>query len=529
MAFLCGLVSVCSGPPTMAQGHAPADEGCIACHGRDYRDLGDHHRFAQRPCTACHEGIGDAPAAEAAHKGLHPSPGQLDNMVQTCGGCHPRQAQGVLHGPMHRGTDMVTTTRAIIDGNETDHATAPDLQHLGDTAADTLLRKLCASCHLGQPMRSGTRSATFDRGGGCLACHLNRRPESAHSSLTTKVEDGRCFGCHSRSGRIALSYAGLAEVDEPSPFDAVFQMEDGRKVARRPSDRHHSAGMACIDCHTGYGLMGLIEDTSDIACDDCHENNRPRLALRDWEVGYAALKKRIPFEATPDQPFLTTRNGTPLWHIQILNDDLVLHRKLDGKRLKIPRVSSDHMPLTTEHERLTCDACHTQWAPQCYGCHLAYDPEDAQWDHLIREITPGAWREYRWDVRSNMAPLGLDKNGKIRPFVPGMIMTLDHPDLERASFVRRFAPLSAHTTGPSHACDDCHGNPVALGLGLGRFVYSPSQLTIEFESHRKKLPDGLPADAWTDLTGAHDKWPTGARPFSSAEIRRLSERQRAKP
>jgi hypothetical protein len=41
------------------------------------------------------------------------------------------------------------------------------------------------------------------------------------------------------------------------------------------------------------------------------------------------------------------------------------------------------------HERLSCDSCHTSWAPQCYGCHIEYYPQEKQWDHLKQKRTPG--------------------------------------------------------------------------------------------------------------------------------------------
>lgn len=83
-------------------------------------------------------------------------------------------------------------------------------------------------------------------------------PDEAHPALTARVSDARCFGCHSRSGRISLSYAGLAEVDGSTEPDAKagLRLPDGRPIARLPADVHYLAGMSCIDCHTSIGLMG---------------------------------------------------------------------------------------------------------------------------------------------------------------------------------------------------------------------------------------------------------------------------------
>ena len=53
------------------------------------------------------------------------------------------------------------------------------------------------------------------RDGGCVACNLEYPQKSEkidHPRLTVEVDNRRCFGCHSRSGRISLNYLGLAEV-----------------------------------------------------------------------------------------------------------------------------------------------------------------------------------------------------------------------------------------------------------------------------------------------------------------------------
>jgi len=496
-----------------------ASEACTSCHVGHSEALGSYHQFSWKACTSCHRGNGRSPDEKAAHDGLVASPGQLDNAAATCGLCHPRQIDGVLNGDMHRGTGMVATTRKVIDGVSESPPAPHDLQHLGASIADSLLRKLCAGCHLGQPRHEGMQDAALRRGGGCLACHIKPNQASGHPVLSAKVEDGSCFGCHSRSGRIALNYAGLAEVETPELSANLYRLSDGRLVIQRPADSHHRAGMSCIDCHTGGGLMGLTADNIDIACTDCHANLNARISLEDWPQNYVNLKRRIPFAAGPGQSFLTTRQGTPLWHIEIRGDDLFLHRKLDGATMKIPRLTGTHAPFGADHERLSCDACHSQWAPQCYGCHISFDPEEEQWDHVLRKPTRGAWEERRWDLRSGMAPLGIHTDGTVRVFVPGMVMTLEHPDRSTPLFVRRFAMLSPHTTGPSHACDDCHANPVAFGLGDGKIHLEGEEL--HFIPTHELLNDGLPADAWTDLSRTDDEQGEESGPFPASLIERL--------
>jgi hypothetical protein len=502
-----------------------AEEGCLDCHAESAQGHIEAHRFPEAACTTCHAGDPSAGSAEAGHNGLIAFPGNLDNAARTCGACHAEQLTGVLEGTMHRGEGMVRTTRQVL-GGDTSTDRPHNLQSLGHGPADSLLRKLCASCHLGQPKRRHALDATRDRGGGCLACHVNAYPEGAHPRIDARVEDGRCFGCHSRSGRISLSYPGLGETDAMAETDGVryARLADGRLVRHLASDVHHLAGMACIDCHTGRGLMGQLGDTSngiDIACSDCHANTNPRTSLSDRGDAPSSGQDRIPFPATPDQPFLTTRHGTALWHIEIGAEELRLHLRHQDRSRVIPQISADHVPLAGAHERLSCDACHAQWAPQCHGCHMSYEPSEWQWDHVERAFTPGTWHEQRWGVRNAAPPLGLDGEDRIVPVVPGMILTAEHPDWGQVLFVRRFAPIAPHTSGPARSCESCHRSSTAVGLGAGRLRTEGGGL--RFEGATPPGPDGLPLDAWTtlDASPAAERQDDSPRAFSPGEIRRI--------
>jgi predicted CXXCH cytochrome family protein len=428
-----------------------ARNACVGCHEDQQAGFVAGHAFAANDCTICHGGDSGATVEDLAHQGLVAFPGNLDNAEASCGDCHAERVASVSESLMHTGRGMVHTTRLVIDGDPRPEHTR-NLQSLGDSVADSMLRKVCASCHLGQPKTVHAIDVTTSRGGGCLACHIAAHPEGAHPALTSEVSDARCFGCHSRSGRISLSYAGLAEVDE-----SELQLADGRKVAQLEADIHYAAGMGCKDCHYADDVMGSAghavhqRDAVVAECTDCHE----------------------PHEEDAD------------------------------------------------HERLECSACHSQWAPQCFGCHMAYDAGGEQWDHVDREMTAGRWHDRRWDVRNTLPALGVNAEGRIEVFVPGMIMTVAHPDWDEAKFVRMFAPLSPHTTGQSRSCESCHRSSDALGLGRGELALVEGEL--EFEPAGEILQDGLPADAWTNIgntLGGRAPFP-GQRPFDAEEMRRI--------
>lgn len=456
-ALLC-LVAAAAALTMLPQHSACADAAaptgtCVGCHASRRAGFSEGHAFGRSNCVVCHAGNDRATGEAAAHVGLIDYPGTLDNAERACGGCHAERVASVNSGLMHTGRGIVYKARRLLD-NAAEPDSTTNLQSLGNSVADSMLRKQCASCHLGQAKTAHRLDETHDRGGGCLACHINSYPESAHPALTRRVSSGRCFGCHSRSGRISLSYAGLAEVDE-----SESRLADGRPVASLPADVHYTAGMGCIECHRADDVMGPAaqalhqRDAVDAACTDCH--------------------------ATHD-------------------DD-------------------------PEHRRLTCAACHSQWAPQCFGCHMEYDADGEQWDHIERAVTPGRWQSRRWDVRNALPALGVNAAGQIDVFVPGMIMTMDHPSWDSTRFFREFAPLSPHTVGRSRSCESCHRSSEALGLGRGTLEQRDGYL--RFRPEMELLQDGLPADAWTNLDNSRGGRASidGERPLNPGEIEKIFE------
>jgi len=415
---------------------------CNDCHIAQRTGFAAAHAFAANGCTVCHGGNDQSRSQEGSHAGMRGFPGLLDNAEQSCGSCHADKVASVADSLMNTGHGMVDVTRQLVDGGSTSTAHA-SLQSLGHGPADSMLRKLCASCHLGQDKTAHDLDPVNDRGGGCLACHINSYPEQQHPALTRDVSDARCFGCHSRSARISLSYAGLGEIDPDTAEGraAKLRLPDGRHVERKPADVHFTAGMTCTACHKGTDLMSAAgeaihqRDAVAARCDDCHA---------------------------------------------------VEHAE-----------GQVHDPV---HGRLECATCHSQWAPQCFSCHMEYDASDAQWDHIEHRETPGRWHEQRGDFRNEPGALGVSENDRIELFVPGMIMTVAHPDWDDEKFVRAFAPISPHTIGPARSCESCHRSSVALGLGEGTIQLLDGE--VRFTPTQPLLRDGLPADAWTNSDGS---------------------------
>jgi hypothetical protein len=506
LTFCLLLVCLSSGQTGLADLiTASKSKNCLQCHAskRDGFDRG--HAFVADDCVVCHAGDETSATEDGAHADLISFPGTLDTAARACGSCHPAKVASVTNSLMHTGRGIVDVTRRLIDEDQGPDETV-NFQSLGHSAADSMLRKLCASCHLGQAKTEHRLDVMRDRGGGCLACHINDYPENTHPTLTTKVSDGRCFGCHSRSGRISLSFAGLAEVDrviDSGELDGL-RLSDGRRVERKAADVHYLAGMSCIDCHTGVGLMGGVvgarhqRQAVDISCTDCHDVNR------NQEGGGNMLT--------------TAKNHTPLSHIEVRKDGAWLHTKITGRVLRIPSLDTVNHADDRDHQRLECATCHSQWAPQCFGCHMEYDADGTQWDHVERRETSGRWSEKRSLVQNELATLGVNENDRIELFVPGMIMTVAHPDWHKEKLIRVFAALSPHTTGQSRTCASCHRSSEALGLGQGELVEQTGETL--FRPTHEALQDGLPGDAWTNLDnslGGRTPAP-GQRPLNHIEM-----------
>jgi hypothetical protein len=278
--------------------------------------------------------------------------------------------------------------------------------------------------------------------------------------------------------------------------------------------------MSCIDCHLREELMGPTGNVPHatqavkVRCEDCHR----RAPAPD--AGAAPSATSAASVAGAGRA-VTTAGGAVLRNVEARADGLWLRRKVNGGTLKIPPYRPASHPLETEHARLSCAACHSQWAPQCYGCHTSYDPNGKQWDYVSGAITAGRWNERRWQIASGLPTLGVTATDRIVPFVPGMILTIEHPDWNAPKFKRRFAPTSPHTVGPSRSCVSCHCSSVALGLGDGKWVGRDGERV--FLPAQAPLADRLPADAWTRPgdPGAGRSTHAGARPFSAGEMARI--------
>jgi hypothetical protein len=522
-------------------------ERCLTCHFKSEEDPGGVHARAALGCASCHLGNPLAFEKARAHEGLVREAGELSTVALTCGkeGCHAREAARVSSSLMARASGIVAVDRWVfgeISSPDSTQTISEALAAAHATPGEIHLRKLCGGCHLGT--RRGNRDdAIVGNGSGCAACHapLHRSGDAArpHPPIDARVSDDRCFGCHSRSGRISLSYEGLAEIEKQqveraaSPCVTQTTLLDGRSACRHEADVHRVAGMSCTDCHLHSELMGdgtlyvHQEEQVEVTCESCHGpvdgSSETTWGRIDDPITRDLLRLRGE-SRPPNERVRLGRRGTPLWNLRPSASEWTLVKKLDGKSRPVVQTPPDANHRMKGHARLSCSACHAASAPTCSTCHTRFEPGGEQWDFGAGGPTRGAWIEGSEGFGSAPPGLGVRADGAIGPAIPGMILDIDGgPGSGGVSSHRFFAPIEPHTTAQkARTCEGCHRSPAALGLGSGQLDFAGREPAFSPEKAVVGDP-ALAADAWIRLfpekPGVGTR--TGFRSLNAAEQRRV--------
>lgn len=538
-------------------------EGCMFCH-ENTNGFSPAHDPKAIGCASCHGGNVFSINKNAAHKGMILIPGNLDQAAKTCGSpqCHAGIPERVDNSIMSTLTGIVSVDHYTF-GESDSLDKFNRITDIGHSPSDKHLRNLCASCHIGNKKDEVGPVTQLSRGGGCNACHLNYSdkslksigalspneftnrdslPEFSHPSLSINISKDHCFGCHSRSGRISTNYEGWTETqleNLPAENKNDFrQLEDGRIFGKALPDVHFENKMECIDCHTSTEVMGdgnlylHKEDQVKIQCVDCHLKGKARTTgVENVDQESQKIITLRKYDTKGRRFLLTGKAGYVLTNTYI---DSTNRPHLLTKNTRMDLVMKPPQFVCTEgkaHSRLTCNSCHTGWAPQCVTCHTNYRPDENSFDLLDNKEVKGSWNETADNFFSDQPTLGIivvkDSSGKskeeIDNFVPGMI--IDISGAGDTSFKRLFAPAFPHTIRKeSRTCKSCHNNPLALGYGRGKLVYTKEgrwTFTPEFGLNKY---DRLPEDAWIGFMGTRSKdfaTRNNVRPFNIDEQKRI--------
>ncbi|MBI4405223.1 MAG: cytochrome C, partial [Deltaproteobacteria bacterium] len=349
-----------------------------------------------------------------------------------------------------------------------------------------------------------------------------------------------------RQGTGGVSYQGLMESAFATPFrdDGSEQPKlHGKNYSHLKEDVHLRKGMLCQDCHTsndvhGDGLLvGTTLAAVEIECQDCHGNTRQF----PWELplgygdehdtepasgpprGLAQKLISIQKQGTVHPPrdgYLITARGNPMPQAVKDGEKVILHlasgKDIELKPLKslmhnnqIHEKGAVAMHHIEAHEKkMECYACHSTWAPQCYGCHINVDYKpgykhsdwvamgDAhdlngrtadQRKSFAKYFIDGKVTENRAYLRWEDPPLAQNGEGRVSPTIPGCQTTVsvrakdghmllkDHifriPNVEGAGPEGQLAidmsPVQPHTIQKeARSCETCHANPKAMGYGI---------------------------------------------------------------
>ncbi len=475
------------------------------------------------------------------------NPGDLRVAAKTCSaeGCHPTDIHRVKN-------TLMATNRGIIgtllyywgesDSQDTE-ITVEELIESGRTSFSLdYFRKLCATCHLWKQRYDMPGAPLFfnEKGGGCTACHWEREGDAArentaifaaddsvvwtplspaerlkrpHGAVTAKVRSSKCIACHNRSGRIGISFAGAFEAEGygapyGSSADDVMsenRLPGGRFYLDLADDVHHRAGMECIDCHLREEIMGdgtsyaHYEEQLEIECETCHGGDGK------------------------------SRKGTPLTNFTRGENGAELRGKVSGKIWR-PRRPKRGVCDVSYHRRVSCEACHSSWVPQCYGCHVRHQQGETHLDKLSLVETRGRWVEGRSYIRYEEPMLGV-WNDEVVIMTPGcqdMVTVEDDDGQLRATFNRfTMAAINPHTTqAKGRSCQSCHASTKTVGLGEGR-LFTGTDGTLQFQplNQGEQTAAGrtVPLDAWVDLAGRALQHSSrrGIRPFTGNELRSI--------
>jgi hypothetical protein len=535
----------------------PLSEGCVFCHA-GVRDPDPSHPVPAFGCYACHLGNPYSLDKGRAHFAMTRNPGDLRVASQTCGkdGCHPDKVARVKTSIMATNRGILRTVQKKLLGvrgasGDIKMVGVSDLMGEGppQNLAIDLYRKMCGGCHLWK-QRGDREGEVGKRGGGCSDCHildpdekgLEKAEMSYHPRMTTRIPSENCIKCHNRSARIGLSYFGRFESDGyGTPYQgrglSSRKLSGNRFFLNLQGDVHFTrSGMECIDCHTATGLMGdgrqydNLKAQVDITCEACHLPRVSRVSVDDQ------LARRLVFlnRNVPDvdgQPIGFTEKGTPLYNLRV-RDKVVFYRKKDGFPIEMDIASMEkpHHRLAG-HGRLSCQACHSAWIPQCYGCHLTYRRSESQVDWLTDEKTPGKWKEARSYLRFSRPALGRDEASRIYPITPCQVFATVFDRTGQYCKDESFKVLAVsafdpHTTVKgSRGCVECHGDPKVLGLGEGAFLQRGEDWVIRptYDSSSSRLDLTAPLDGLMDLGGELPEASAvkGARPFNRLEVKEI--------
>ncbi len=430
---------------------------------------------------------------------------------------------------------------------------------------DFFIRDSCSQCHIDSPPPPGQF-----RSQGCAACHFRYNPEGiyqgqdetipkgiegypASHQLTALPPIGICSQCH----KGILRTPRLEEKPEETKNIGNFSFGLGQVK----HDVHFSAGMECIDCHTESDIMGdgniysKQKQAVEIRCETCHGSSRtsPKfekiIDSKDPVIRQSKHYQGVKI-SVGDSMVLTSRNNK-MSNVKYQNKKVITFSKRNGISFKTPQTKKwwtiHNFP--GHRQKLECTSCHSQWVPECKGCHLTLKPQNA--------FNPSkVFSENFSHIQTKEPSLMIGPRGKVVPmsahkpntftaiddqehFIPvlsefgdnmGKYKQWEFTNPSGYSVTHSASAVSPHSVGKKvRSCASCHLSPKALGLGEGNILWGknslgkydkfiPTNRSNKIKGKSPFSPDAKVGLSGSPLAGTSQ---VNARPFNQEEITKI--------
>ena len=594
-------VSCHKGTEQIGESH-PASFGCTVCHGGDGDAVGKDTAHAtliydpdagtgkrnpsslsvvDKTCgqSYCHSGhsLKDRNHIERVKKSMMGTlAGMISGLRYQWGAQGHREANYGVRSVEDKDGDLpvnegaLSRLQALPFFTDEGAASTTGIANVSRHIGDRLLKDRCFKCHIDSP--GGPENF---RSQGCAACHFTYdadglykgddptipRHEPGHPkkhSMTALTPDSICTQCHQ-------SYqATHAELSEQK--DVAVEILSEKSVAPLPGfgkirqDVHMEAGFECIDCHTQFDIMGdgniysKQHQAVEIRCETCHgdTDSRPLIAkVADPLDRVIRLARSYTgwSNSVGDWMVLSSRQRK-LANVKVREGRIVALGKRSGKVYPVPlTVDAEASHKIPGHKnKLECTACHSQWVPDCKGCHATFLSGQSGVDK--------SWASVKQMVEVKSPSLMLGPRGKVTPMFSQERRVLSVFDEQKKSiavmrdngdasgFYREWTftnphgysggrlayAMNPHSIGKQvRSCASCHMSSQALGLGEGDIsvgVNSSGKDDILLPLVRTEITSGrsqLAPTARATLRGeplAGVSQPR-ARPFNQKEISRI--------
>ncbi|MGD1924149.1 MAG: hypothetical protein ACFB03_08160 [Paracoccaceae bacterium] len=439
----------------------------------------------------------------------------------------------------------------------------------------------CSSCHVPYSndgfYEGGDPTISKEQPGKLMLHRMqgSRKSKVSHNGLEySGIPNETCSSCHNRGKRIGVSYQGIMEFPYGSPYGPKGEKQPKlhtKKYLFIKDDLHHQVesrpgnpegGMLCQDCHTTVALHGdgNLPGTTlaqvEIECEDCHGT----VANFPWELplGYAEehdkdigdiarglgddlLAEQYMAEVyEAEDGYLLSTRGNPLGNVVKRGSEVIMH-SASGNDFKVPVLKQIALDgtwknqnakvamgsINTHMDNMECYACHADWAPQCYGCHITVDysegKTDVDWIKNANSVgengltednklgtngltSAGKVSETRSYLRWEEPILGINGEGRVSPLMPGcqVITTVIDKDGNTVAHNETWmtpdaggtkgldhAAVQPHTAGrKARTCESCHNNPKTLGYGISDGVFNlknSTGFTVDLETAQGEI------------------------------------------